>query len=175
MPVSEIVKLLAKSRRPLFHIGNGVRGCAAEFFALAEYLQVPFVTARGGNDLCASDHPFYIGRPGTFGQRGANFAVQTCDLYIAIGTRLSLAQTGYDSKDYARNAVIVQVDVDQAELDKGTLRNPIRVCMDSKGFMDALSGHWEYFAGLEWNDWLKRCQSWRDRYPVVLPEYWEQK
>ncbi len=175
MPVSELVKLLVKSKRPLFHIGNGVRESADEFLKLIEYLQIPFVTARNGNDLCESRHPFYIGRPGTFAQRGANFAVQTCDLYIAIGTRLSLAQTGYNSLDYAREAKIIHVNIDQAELDKGTLRNPINICMDAGEFLKELSGFWEYLSGCEWGEWVKRCQSWRDRYPVVLPEYKEEK
>ena len=175
MPVSEIVKLLVKSRRPLFHIGSGVRDCIDEFLALIEYLQIPFVTARNGNDLVSSDHPFYIGRPGTFAQRGANFAVQTSDLYIAIGTRLSLAQTGYNSKDYARNATIIQVNTDEAELDKGTLRDPIKVCLDAREFIRGLGGYWETLSGLEWNEWLLRCQSWKSRFPVCLPEYQDQK
>ena len=136
--------------------------------ALVERLQVPFVTARNANDICASDHPNYVGRPGTFAQRGANFAVQTCDLYIAIGTRLTLAQTGYASKDYARNAVIVQVDIDQAELDKGTLREPIKLCMDSKEFIRGITND---NLGTDFSSWKRRCIDWRTRYPVCLNEY----
>ena len=126
--------LLAKSERPLIHVGNGIRDCIPEFLAFVEKHQIPFVTARNANDIVESDHPLYVGRPGTFAQRGANFAVQTCDLYIAIGTRLTLTQTGYNTKDYARNAIIVQVDVDKAELDKGTLRDPIKVCSSASEY-----------------------------------------
>ena len=174
-PVSEVARLLARSKRPLFHIGQGARHAEKEFFALIEYLQVPFVTARNANDLVEWDHPLYVGRPGTFAQRGANFAVQTSDLYIGMGTRLSITQTGYNTKDYARNAKIIQVNIDQAELEKGTLRDPINICMDSKAFLDELSGYWEYFAGLRWDGWVSQCQKWKQMYPVCLPEYKDEK
>ena len=173
--VSEVARLLMKSKRPLFHIGQGVRHAEKEFFAFVEYLQCPFVTARNGNDLVGWEYPLYAGRPGTFAQRGANFAVQTCDLYISIGTRLSITQTGYSTKDYARNAKIIQVNIDQPELDKGTLRDPLNICMDSKAFLDELSRYWEYFAGLGWPEWLSQCQRWKEKYPVCLPVYAEQK
>ena len=158
--------LLAKSERPLIHVGNGIRDCIPEFLSFVEKHQIPFVTARNANDIVESDHPLYVGRPGTFAQRGANFAVQTCDLYIAIGTRLTLTQTGYNTKDYARNAVIVQVDVDKAELDKGTLRDPIKIQSDAGEFIASLD-----FMGADFGDWKRRCLDWRTRYPVCLPQY----
>src|SRR3990167_6674095 len=171
MQLSELALLFRQSSRPLFHIGQGVRLAGAEeiFFRLIESLQVPFVTARNATDICSSDHPLYIGRPGTFAQRGANFAVQMCDLYIAIGTRLSLTQTGYNSKDYARNAKIVQIDIDQAELDKGTIRHHLKVCADAREFIQELDR--QAIGMPDWSAWLTRCQSLKERYPVVLPEY----
>ena len=172
-PVSEVARLLARSKRPLFHIGQGVRHCEKEFFALIEYLQVPFVTARNANDLVGWEHPLLVGRPGTFAQRGANFAVQTCDLYVAVGTRLSITQTGYNTKDYARNAKIIQVNIDQAELDKGTLRHPINICMDAKDFINQL--HSEQLPSNVWPQWLAQCQRWKEKYPVCLSSYKDEK
>lgn len=172
MPLSEVVSLLKESKRPLIHIGNGARHAEREFFQLIERHQIPFVTARNANDIPDSAHPLYIGRPGTFAQRGANFAVQLCDLYIAVGTRLSLTQTGYNSKDYARNARIIQVDIDQAELDKETLRNPLKIRQDSKEFLAELL---KELKTPDWSGWVKRCQYLRDKYPVCLPEYQDQK
>ena len=167
--------LLQKSKRPLFHFGNGVRACVDECLNFVETHGIPFVTARNANDICQSDHPLFVGRPGTFGQRGANFAVQTCDLYVGVGTRLSLTQTGYNTKDYARNAQIVQVDIDQAELDKGTLRDPIRICMDAKAFIAELYQSDIPQMRPEWFQWFKQCRKWKEKYPVCLPEYKDQK
>lgn len=187
MEIAEICLLLRKSGRPLFHIGQGMRHAEKEFFEFIESIQIPFVTARNANDIADWSHPLLVGRPGTFAQRGANFAVQSCDLYIAVGTRLSLTQTGYNSKDYARNAKIIQVDIDQAELDKGTLKNPIKICMDSKEFITQLNAEWhkpttndrvQWSAWTRWSqysEWLKKCQEWKAKYPVCLAEYKEEK
>lgn len=135
-----VANLLRHAKRPLVHVGQGVRlaGALDDFFQFVEGAGIPFITARNANDICASDHPNYIGRAGTFAQRGANFAVQTCDLYLAIGTRLSLAQTGYNAKDYARNANIVMVDIDAGELAKGTARVDVPIQADAKEFLREL-------------------------------------
>jgi acetolactate synthase-1/2/3 large subunit len=176
--VAQVVKLLAYASRPLVHIGQGVRiaGGAQEFFRLVETHGLPFVTARNANDMVPWDHELYAGRPGTFAQRGANFAVQTSDFYLAVGTRLSLAQTGYNARDYARNAKIVMVDIDQAELDKDTVNLHLKIQTDAKLFLEELNrqlararpdrGRWER--------WRARCQEWKRKYPVVLPEYRKQ-
>ena len=169
---------LVKSQRPLIHIGQGVRNAGAEerLFRLLDDYGIPVVSGRNANDVIPSAHPCYIGRPGTFAQRGANFAVQLCDFYLAVGTRLTLTQTGYNSKDYARGAAqIVQVDIDQAELDKGTLRDPVKIRADAKAFLTELADALDELPRPDWSAWLARCQSLRDRYPVVLPEYKEQK
>lgn len=171
--VNKVADMLKKAKRPLFHIGQGVRWSRAEreFFHIVKTHGIPFVTARNGNDLCASDHENYVGRPGTFAQRGANFAVQTCDLYIAIGTRLSLAQTGYNARDYARNAYKVMVDIDEAELDKGTVPLDLKIQGDCRSFLRRLNtalGTRNVHAPPEW---LAQCKAWQTKYPVVLPEY----
>lgn len=175
--VTQVVKLLKSANRPLIHIGQGVRiaGAGKEFFKMVEALRLPFVTARNANDMVASDHELYIGRPGTYAQRGANFAVQTSDLYVAIGTRLSLAQTGYTAKDYARNANIVMVDIDQAELDKDTVNLHLKIHADARLFLEELNRQLseEKLEPQRWSKWLLQCKKWQQRYPVVLPEYSE--
>ncbi|MCH8898677.1 MAG: thiamine pyrophosphate-binding protein, partial [Chloroflexi bacterium] len=176
--VGQVVELLKSARRPLVHVGQGVRiaGAEKEFFELVEKYRLPFVTARNANDMVAWDHELYAGRPGTFAQRGANFAVQTSDLYLAIGTRLSLAQTGYNAKDYARNAKVIMVDIDQAELDKDTVPLHLKIQTDAKLFLKELSRQLAQteLNGEQWSPWLTQCQQWQKKYPVVLPEYREQ-
>ena len=176
--VAQVVELLNSATRPLVHVGQGVRiaRAEAEFFSFVEQYRLPFVTARNANDMVASDHELYVGRPGTFAQRGANFAVQTSDLYLAIGTRLSLAQTGYNAKDYARNAKVIMVDIDQAELDKNTVPLHLKIQTDAKLFLKELSRQLAQteLNGEQWSPWLTQCQQWQKKYPVVLPEYREQ-
>ncbi|MBL4818730.1 MAG: thiamine pyrophosphate-binding protein [Deltaproteobacteria bacterium] len=172
------IKLLQAAKRPLLHVGQGVRisGAEGEMFELIEKYKLPFVTARNANDITSSDHELFVGRPGTFAQRGANFAVQTSDLYLAVGTRLSLSQTGFNSHDYARNAKTVMVDVDWAELNKKTLKLDLKIQADAKLFFQELLRQLseEDLNTHQWASWIEKCQTWKHRYPVVLPEFREQ-
>lgn len=174
--VYSVVELLRKAKRPLVHVGQGVRiaGAVQQFFEFLSLADAPFVTARNANDICDDTHPRYIGRPGTFAQRGANFAVQTCDLYIAIGTRLSLAQTGYRAKDYARNADIVMVDIDRAELTKGTVPIDIGIQCDALEFLKLINARIRRNPLPRHIQWSARCQKWRERYPAVTAKYRDQ-
>jgi acetolactate synthase-1/2/3 large subunit len=167
-----VAELLKRSKRPLLHLGQGVKmaGAVHDVMRLAEAYQIPFVTARNANQLVDWDHELYVGRPGTFAQRGANFAVQNADVYLAVGTRLSLPQTGYQSKEFARHATKVMVDIDRAELDKPTLAIDIKVHADAKAFLAELSRQLDG-APLQTADWVAQCRRWRAKYPVVLPEH----
>lgn len=174
--VGEVAAFLRTSKRPLIHIGQGVQlaGAYDEFIKLVEKHKIPFVTARNANQLVDGDHELYAGRPGTFAQRGANFAVQNADIYLAVGTRLTLTQTGYNSKDYARNATRIMVDIDDAELNKHTLDLHVKIRSDAKAFFLELNKQL-HDARLETTGWVSQCRSWHTRYPIVLPEHRERK
>ncbi len=174
--IANLAKKLVQSSKPLLHIGQGVRIAGAEesFLKFIEKHQIPFVTARNANDLYPSSHPLYVGRPGTFAQRGANFAVQNSDLYLAVGTRLSLPQTGYNSSEYAKNAYTAMVDIDRPEMDKKTLRLDLKIECDAKVFLKELEIQMND-AVLNTQAWSKQCRSWLEQYPVVLPEYRKQE
>ena len=85
---------------------------------LVNALGIPVVTSWNAADLVPNDHPLWIGRPGTYGQRGANFALQSCDFLLCVGARMSIPQTGYDLGTFAPKAWKCAVDVDKAELIK---------------------------------------------------------
>lgn len=177
--VAAVVSLLKVAKRPLIHVGQGVRIAKAEadLWNLIEGNQIPFVTARNANDMVSWDHELLVGRPGTFAQRGANFAVQTSDVYLAIGTRLSLAQTGYNAKDYAKNAKMIIVDIDRAEIHKSVLNPHLKIQTDAKLFLEELNRQLlaDKPDSSQWSSWRAQCRSWKEKYPVVLPEYREEK
>lgn len=170
-PIRSVVERLRRAKRPLLHVGQGVRiaGAVESLLELLRASGMPVITARNGADMISYDHPCYVGRAGTFSQRGANFAVQSCDLYIAVGTRLSLAQTGYSALDYARRASVVMVDVDRAELEKETVNVDLKVQADAGEFIRALLAG----MGLYWPDrseWLARCKVLQAKYPPVTED-----
>jgi len=173
--VRTVAKLLTSAKRPFIHVGQGVRiaGAVKDFLQFVEQNQLPFATARNANDLIASDHELYIGRPGTFGQRAANFALQNADVYLAVGTRLSLAQTGYSTEDFARNATRVIVDISQPELEKH-VHVHLKIRADARAFLMALNRQLDG-AAINVAEWLAQCRWWKQKYAPVSPEYYQQR
>ncbi|MDG2474589.1 MAG: thiamine pyrophosphate-binding protein, partial [Paracoccaceae bacterium] len=118
--INFVINKINQSQRPVILAGHGVKlaRCEQQLIYLAEKLNIPILTTWNATDLINSDHPLFIGRPGAFGERGANFAIQNADLIITIGTRLPFMVTGYNVMDFGRNSFKIMVDIDQAELKK---------------------------------------------------------
>jgi acetolactate synthase-1/2/3 large subunit len=172
--IDECMKLLYESKRPVIIIGNGVRlsGACSEFREFASYIGLPVVSSWNGADIFGY-HDYFIGRSGVFGDRASNFAVQNADLILAIGTRLSIPQIGHQSHLFAPNAKKIVVDIDSNEMHKPTLKIDLPIVSDAGRFIHLLLPHLPYKS--KWGEWLSTVQGWRDKYPVVLPEYREEK
>lgn len=164
---SRVLGLLAAAERPLILAGHGVRlsGAAEAFRKLVETWQVPVVCTWNALDLIHHDHPLYVGSPGVVALRAPNFAVQNCDLLIAIGCRLDNVITAYNPGNLARAARKVVVDVDEAELNKPGMNIEEKVHGDAAEVISAwLSSGWS--SEVNRLTWLDQCQSWKVRYPV---------
>jgi acetolactate synthase-1/2/3 large subunit len=164
---------LASAERPVLYVGSGVRvaGGASALRRLLDALPVPVVTGFNAHDLVASDHPLFAGRPGSNGDRPGNFAVQNSDALLVVGCRLNIRQVGYNWASFARGAHKIVVDVDPAELAKPTVRPDHAVCADAREFLVTLTEAARSRRTVAWPAWHARCRDWRERYPVVLPEY----
>lgn len=122
--VLQVIDLINQSERPIVMAGNGIRlsDGRKEFEELTEILNIPVLTTWNGIDLIEETNPLYYGRPGGLGHRYANFMQQNSDLFLSIGARLNLLQTGYNFDGFARGATKVMVDIDNAELHKINVR-----------------------------------------------------
>ena len=171
--VQEVVKLLENSRRPLVVAGQGIRLAKAEnqLKAFIEKYNLPLITTRLGIDIIASDHPLYIGRPGNYGERSANLATQTTDLILSIGSRLSTASIGHNSKEFGCRAKKIVVDIDEKELNKPIFAIDLKVCDDASLFLEELNK--QEIKMQDSSKWLKNCQTWKEKYPVVTKDYQE--
>jgi acetolactate synthase-1/2/3 large subunit len=172
----QVVERLKAATRPCVMPGTGVRiaDCAERFLALADRLQAPVATAFNAHDLIANAHPLYVGRPGTVGDRSGNFAVQNADFLLVLGCRLNIRQISYNWGSFARAAFKVMVDADPAEIAKPTLAIDLPVPADLPAFLDALEAELDgYSPPVAHADYLDWCHERRERYPVVLPEYWQ--
>lgn len=173
--LSEIARLLKKSKRPIVIAGNGIWLAKAkkEFLNLIEKYKIPVVTTKNGLDLMHHDCKFLAGRIGTYGQRAGNFAVQNSDLVLSIGARLPFTTVGYQTELFAREAKKIIVDINPFQLKHSTISADIKLLADSKEFIvqldSVLNG-----AKIDAEWWSEKCAYWRNKYPAVLPE-WEKQ
>ena len=173
----DVLDRLKRAERPVVMAGSGVRLARArpDFLALVDALGVPVTTSWNAHDVIWNEHPCYVGRPGTIGDRAGNFVVQNADFLLVLGCRLNIRQISYDWKKFARAAELVMVDADAAELKKPTLNPSLAVHADLADFLPRLralaqegpSPSSKHSAWLAWGRERAR------RYPAVLPEYWE--
>lgn len=173
--IPQLIERLRRAERPVIMPGSGVRisGAYAEFLKLIEALQVPVVTAFNAHDLLPNDHPLYVGRPGTVGDRPGNFAVQNSDFLLVLGCRLNIRQIGYDYRTFARAAYTVMVDVDANELKKPSLRIDQPVHADLGEFIRRLLPHATSARQPAHAKYLSWCKERLARYPVVVPQFTE--
>lgn len=173
--VGDLLRLLRAAERPVILAGNGIRaaGAVEEFRLAVDKLQVPVLTTWLGIDLLPDRDPLFAGRPGSIAPRGANFALQNSDLLVVIGARLDMALTGYAHDKFARGAVRVMVDIDEAEIRKMRMMVHLPIVADARAFIQELNCQLVDAQLPSYLDWVQRCQDWKQRYPVVQPEYRE--
>ena len=131
--VNQILKMLKTSSRPLILIGGGID--RKTNLSVLKSLGIPIATTFNGADRVNSDYKYYCGMPNWYGSRWANVILQQSDLIIALGTRLGLMQVGYNWKEFAPLAQIVQIDVDKSELNKGFPRITLPIQGDANQFI----------------------------------------
>lgn len=154
-----IADKLQQSNRPLILGGTGVRLSRTEhrLLALIERYGIPLATAWT-HDLIASDHPLFAGRPGTIGTRAGNFCTQAADFVLVLGSRLNIRQTSYNWKAFAKNACIVQVDIDRAELNKPTIQPDLGIEADLVDFLDVLEEELSCTRLPSYQPWAQWCR-----------------
>jgi acetolactate synthase-1/2/3 large subunit len=157
---------IKSAQRPVILLGAGVsRSTTDALHDRLAGLGVPLMVTWNAIDRIAADHPLYFGRPNTWGQRYANILLQQSDLLVALGTRLSLQQTGFNWQAFTPVGEVIQVDCDPTELTKGHPRVELPVCGDANTVLENLVGK---DLGNH-SEWLSFCRSVRDAIPLVEP------
>lgn len=173
--IQRVLEKIRMAKRPVFHAGYGIRlsGGYAVFRSVAEKLNIPIVTYWNAVDLIEDDNPLYCGRAGNMGDRPGNWAIQNADLILAVGTRISIRQVGYNWKTWARAAEVIMVDIDQAEMKKPTIHVDMPIWADAKDFLEKMDKAAIAPVSNE-KSWIETCRRWKKEYPVVLPRHWEE-
>ena len=150
-----IINSLNRAERPLLLVGNGVKQACLEdaISKLALRLNIPMVSTMISFDVFFN-YPNHIGYLGMEGDVAANKAVCECDLLLTMGARLNFKQVNNNRETFARNAKLIRIDCDQAELDY-RLRDESAICVEVEKLIPALV---ENEAGLITHDegWLNK-------------------
>lgn len=176
--VLQVINKIKNAKRPVLYAGNGIRlsGGYEDFRAAADKLGIPVVTTWDAIDAIEDEHSLYTGRGGIMGDRAGNFAVQNSDLILAVGNRLSIRQVGYSWDTWAREAYVIMVDIDPAELKKKTLHVEMPICADAKDFFKTMNNvlneqNYPIFTNKQW---LNVCAEWKKNYPVTMQKHLEE-
>jgi acetolactate synthase-1/2/3 large subunit len=178
--VDACIELIRASRRPVLVFGWGIHLAKAEELAraLVENLKFPTAMTWAALDLLPHNQPQAVGGFGTHGVRLANITVQNADLVLSVGSRLDTKATGSPASSFAREARIVMVDIDAAEINKFKkfgLDIHLPVQADASKFLRLVNERLRPSDIPAIGPWWERVRAWKEKYPVCLPSYREEK
>jgi acetolactate synthase-1/2/3 large subunit len=133
----ECVAAIKSSKKPILIVGAGVHtsNSEIELIRFATSLRIPVVSTWGANDLFPADNSLYLGNFGILGNRIPNIAVQESDLLLILGSRMSIPNTGYETKLFSPNSFKIMVNVDSDEMNKSSLRVNLEIESDLKNWL----------------------------------------
>jgi len=157
----DAIKLLEKAERPTIMVGGGVTWSQAgpDIVRLAEMLMAPIVTTLMAKGSVPENHPLVLGVCGMHGRQVANYALNNCDVLLAIGTRFSDRVTGKLS-EFGKKTKVVHVDIDSSEIGKN-VKGRVGLVGDAWTVVNAL------IAGLQRRS---KPQTWRERIMALNKE-----
>ena len=174
--ISAAAAAINKSEQPVLYVGGGViiANASEELRALAQKAHLPVTTTLLGLGSFDQNRPESLDMLGMHGSAYANYAVQECDLLIAVGARFDDRVTGR-IKGFAPNAKIVHIDIDPTSISKN-VNVDIPVVGDAKHILAELVKEVEY---REREKWFKKIAEWKKKFPfsydrdasTVKPQY----
>jgi len=166
--LGEAARAIAAAEKPVLYVGGGVVNAEAseELRELAEAGGLPVVTTLMAKGAFPESHPLHAGLPGMHGSKWANWAMNKCDLLIAVGSRFDDRVTGKLAA-FAPGAQVIHLDVDAAEI--GKLRHAdIPVVGPLKLALAGLArevGHLREEGAESPSAWRGQIDEWRDAFP----------
>jgi acetolactate synthase-1/2/3 large subunit len=139
------------------------------WLTVANNLGIPYVSTLMGHERVVARNG-YFNMIGSYGNREANWALQNCDLLIVIGARLDVRQTGADIDDFARQARIVQVDIDPNQLNN-RVQAELSICATAESFFDVFALQADTFSNID-KTWLTDLSKKRDQSQYNEYEDW---
>jgi acetolactate synthase-1/2/3 large subunit len=174
--ISTAAKAVNKSERPVLYVGGGIISANAseELRAVAEKANLPVTMTLLGLGSIDQTEDRSLDMPGMHGSAYANYAIQECDLLIAVGARFDDRVTGKIAT-FAPHAKILHIDIDPASISKN-VHVDIPVVGSAKEILTALAKEVEY---KERKEWFDKIAGWKKKFPfnfdrnssTIKPQY----
>lgn len=173
--IKKAVQMIAAASRPVIYAGGGVvaSGAAAELKILADAADIPVTTTLMGLGVYPETEAKSLKMLGMHGTAYANYAVQECDLLIAIGARFDDRVTGKLDK-FASRAKIIHIDIDPTSIQKN-VKVDLPVVGDVKEVLTEINKVIEKKQHVEWIQTILR---WKKEHPLkynggstISPQY----
>jgi acetolactate synthase-1/2/3 large subunit len=165
--IKEAAKALAAAEKPVLYAGGGTLNADAceELRELAEVGRLPVITTLMGKSSFPETHELFFGWPGMHGPKWSNWAMNKCDVLVAVGARFDDRVTGKLSA-FAAGAKVIHLDIDSAEISK--LRHAdIPVVGPLKQVLGDLAKEIEELkVEGRTEPWLRQIAEWREQFPL---------
>ncbi len=162
--MDKALELIKAAEKPMIFVGGGaiLSGAAEEVTEFVHKMDAPVTVSLMGHGAFPETDPLFTGMLGMHGTKTSNYAVTKCDLLVTIGARFSDRVTG-NTQTFAKNAKILQIDVDPAEIDKN-IPVDTAVIGDVKVVLKELNRRMTQLSHKEWVDWVEDCKK---KYPMT--------
>ena len=161
--IDEVVKALSESRKPVLYAGGGVVTAGAEgvIRQFAEKADLPVVTTLMGIGSLPFGHPNLLGMVGMHGTMTANYAVDDCDLLIAVGVRFDDRVTSGLGHRFATKAKVIHIDIDPVEISK-VVKTHIQIVGDARLVLEEILDVLPKFTVPLVSDWWTQLRVWKN-------------
>lgn len=165
--LAKAADMIQEAKRPFIFVGGGAIAANAweELRVLAHKIQAPVTDSLMGKGAFSGEDELYTGMLGMHGTKASNLGVTKCDLLITVGARFSDRVTG-NTRNFARNAKVIQIDVDAAEINKNVLVD-CSVVGDAREVLKRLNDMLEQ---KEHKEWLEYVEDLKEKYPLRYNE-----
>ena len=165
--VAAAAEMIQASEKPFIFVGGGaiLSGASKELKEFVEKTDAPVTDSLMGKGAFPGTDPRYTGMLGMHGTKASNYGVSECDLLVVVGARFSDRVTG-NTATFAKNAKILQIDIDPAEMNKNIIIYQ-GVVGDIKAVLRKLN---EVLPQQDHAEWMKKIQDYKEKYPLKYHE-----
>ena len=154
--IETAIEMINNSKKPYFLVGGGVTssGASEELAKLVKKVDAPVCDTLMGKGAYDGTKKNYTGMIGMHGTKTSNLGVNKADLLVVVGARFSDRVIG-DASTFAKNAKILHIDVDKAEINKN-IDVDAKVIGDANEILKKLNAGVKTSKKPEWNAEIKK-------------------